>query len=233
MKTIGLLGGMSWESTTLYYKFINEEVRARLGELHSAKILLYSVDFQQIAVWQRQGAWQEAGQYCAQKALMLQKAGADGVVLCTNTMHEIAPMIEAAIDVPFLHIVDPTAEAIKKQGLRKVGFLGTRFTMERPFFKDRLRERCGIEMMLPNAEDRETVHRIIFDELCRGEILDTSKQIYRRVINDLADHGAEGIILGCTEISLLVKPDDAPVPLFDTAELHAKSACAWALAETA
>ncbi len=230
MKTIGLLGGMSWESTALYYKLINEEVRARLGGLHSAKILLYSVDFQQIALWQRQDEWQKAGHFCARKALMLREAGADGIVLCTNTMHEIAPAIEAAIDIPLLHIVDPTAEAIKRQGLRKIGFLGTRFSMERPFYKDRLQNRYGIEVLLPSSEERETVHRVIYDELCRGEIFEASRQVYRRAMQNLADRGAEGIILGCTEITLLVKPEDAPVPLFDTTALHAKSACAWALA---
>jgi aspartate racemase len=222
---------MSWESTALYYKLINEEVRARLGGLHSAKILLCSVDFQQIALWQQQGEWQKAGHFCAQSALTLREAGVDGIVLCANTMHEIAPMIEAVVDVPLLHIVDPTAEAIQRQGLRKIGLLGTRFTMERPFYTDRLRHRYGIEVLLPDDEDRETVHRIVYDELCRGEILEVSKQAYRRVMQDLAERGAEGIILGCTEIGLLVKPEDVSVPLFDTAVLHAKSACAWALSD--
>jgi len=231
MKTIGLLGGMSWESTVSYYRMINEEVRERLGGLHSAKILLYSVDFHQIETWQRQEEWEKAGQYCAQQAVKLREAGADCIVLCTNTMHIIAPAIEAAIDVPFLHIVDSTAAAIKRQGLHKVGFLGTRFSMERPFFKDRLRSQCGVDVLLPNAEDREKVHRIIFDELCCGKILEPSKQLFCDVIRKLVAQGAEGIILGCTEIQLLIKPDDASVPLFDTAELHAKSACDWALAD--
>ncbi|MCL2310750.1 MAG: aspartate/glutamate racemase family protein [Proteobacteria bacterium] len=230
MKTIGLLGGMSWESTALYYKLVNEEVRARLGGLHSAKILLYSVDFQQIALWQQQGEWQKAGHFCAQKALMLREAGADGIVLCTNTMHTIAPMIEAAIDVPLLHIVGPTATAIKRRGLRRIGFLGTRFTMEQPFYTDRLRQQYGLEVLLPGIEDREIVHQIIFNELCRGEIIEASRRTFRRIMHDLTERGAEGIILGCTEIAMLVKPDDASVPLFDTTALHAKSVCDWALA---
>jgi aspartate racemase len=229
MKTIGLIGGMSWESTVPYYRHINETIRARLGGLHSARAVLYSVDFHDIEQLQRAGDWDTAGQVLADAARRLQAAGADGIVLCTNTMHKVAPAIEAACPLPLLHIADPTALAIRAAGLRTVGLLGTRFTMEQDFYSDRLRQRHGLEVLTPAMEDRATVHRIIYEELCVGIVSDASRREYRRIIGQLAARGAQGVILGCTEIGLLVGEQDTALPLFDTTALHACSAAQWAL----
>lgn len=230
MKIIGLIGGMSWESTIPYYRSINEVVKQRLGGLHSAKIVLYSVDFQEIEALQRSGDWQRAGELLADTAQAIERAGADCVVLCTNTMHKVAAQIEAAIAIPLLHIADATAQRIQVAGLRKVGLLGTRFTMEQDFYKNRLSERYGIEVIVPNEDDREIVHRIIYDELCLGQIKDESRAQYRRIMQRMADEeGVEAIILGCTEISLLVDASDASVPLFDTTAIHAQAAVDFAL----
>lgn len=229
MKTIGLIGGMSWESTALYYRQINEAVKARLGGLHSAKLLLLSVDFAEIAALQRAGDWAAAGNILARAARTLQTAGADFLVLCTNTMHIVAPAIEAAVTIPLLHVADPTADAIHSAGLRKVGLIGTRFTMEQSFYKNRLVEKHGLQVLVPDGADQDTVHRIIFEELCLGKITDASRADYRRVMASLVAQGAQCIILGCTEITLLVDANDATVPLFDTTGLHAQAAAQWAL----
>lgn len=230
MKTIGLIGGMSWESTLPYYRQINEGVRERLGGLHSARLVLYSVDFADIEHLQHEGNWDAAGQMLARAAQALQRAGADFLVLATNTMHKVAPAIEQAAELPLLHIADPTAEAIRAAGLRRVGLLGTRFTMEQEFYRQRLEQHHGIEVLIPDAQGRQTVHDIIYDELCQGRVLDDSRQRYRQVIAELIDRGAEAIILGCTEIGLLVSAEDSSVPLYDTARLHALAAVEQALA---
>ena len=229
MKTLGLIGGMSWESTLSYYRLINEAVRQRRGGLHSARLVLYSVDFHEIEVLQREGRWDEAGAVLAQAARALDAAGAELLVLCTNTMHKFASAIEAATPRPLLHIADPTAEAIRHAGLQRVGLLGTRFTMEQDFYRQRLERRHGIDVLVPDASDRDEVHRIIYDELCRGEVREASRVIYRAVIQGLVERGAEAVILGCTEISLLVGSADARVPLFDTTALHARRAAELAL----
>jgi aspartate racemase len=229
MKVIGLIGGMSWESTVPYYRQINETIKRRLGGLHSAKIILYSVDFHDIERLQHAGDWDGAGVLLAEAARALQAAGADFLVLCTNTMHKVAPTIEAAVGIPLFHIADPTAEEIKRAGLTTVGLLGTRFTMEQAFYRDRLSERHGLRVIAPDAEDRETVHRIIYEELCLGIINAESRNAYRRIMDNLAAQGAQAIILGCTEISLLVNQQDAKVPLFDTTAIHARAAAEEAL----
>ncbi|WP_323016611.1 aspartate/glutamate racemase family protein [Castellaniella sp.] len=229
MKTIGLIGGMSWESTVPYYRQINEAVKTRLGGLHSAKIVLYSVDFAEIERLQHAGDWDAAGAILADAARMLERAGADFLVLCTNTMHKVAPAIESAVRIPLLHIADPTAAAIRQAGLDRIGLLGTAFTMEQPFYRDRLQDQHGIQVLVPDSADRALVHRVIYEELCLGRIEDTSRQAYRAVMHKLADQGAQGIILGCTEISLLVGPQDARVPLFDTTAIHAQAAADKAL----
>jgi len=229
VKTIGLLGGMSWESTVPYYRVINETVKARLGGLHSAKLLLYSVDFAEIERLQHDGRWDEAGAVLADAARRLEAAGADFLVLCTNTMHKIAPAIEAAVAMPLLHIADPTGEAIRAAGCATVGLLGTRFTMEQDFYKDRLQRDHGLRVVIPNADDRAIVHRVIYEELCLGNVVDGSRGEYRRVMDDLVRQGAQAIILGCTEITLLVQPSDSAVPLFDTTSIHARKAAEWAL----
>lgn len=231
MKTIGLIGGMSWESTVPYYRQINETVKQRLGGLHSARLVLYSVDFHEIERLQHAGDWDAAGALVAHAARALEAAGAGCVVLCTNTMHKVAPAIEAAVAIPLLHIADPTAAAIARTGLAIVGLLGTRFTMEQDFYVERLRQRHGLQVLVPPAADRELVHRVIYEELCRGKVLDRSRADYRRVIAGLAARGAQGVILGCTEISMLVTQQDAPVPLFDTTMIHAVGAAEWALGD--
>lgn len=231
MKTIGLIGGMSWESTVPYYRLINEGVKQRLGGLHSARLVLYSVDFHDIERLQHADRWDEAGTLLADVGRALQSAGADILVLCTNTMHKVAPAIEAAVDIPLLHIADPTAAAIRQTGLRTAGLLGTRFTMEQDFYRGRLEARHGLRVLIPDAADRDIVHRVIYEELCLGVTRESSRAAYREIIGRLVAQGAEGIILGCTEIGLLVKPEDAPVPLFDTTALHAASAVAMALGE--
>ena len=229
MKTIGLIGGMSWESTIPYYRQINELTKQRLGGLHSARIVLYSVDFHDIERLQHSGDWDAAGALLADAARALQAAGADFVVVCTNTMHKVAAEIEAAVSIPLLHIADPTAAAIKDAGHDVVGLIGTRFTMEEAFYRDRLRDRHGLRVIVPEAGERDLVHRVIYEELCLGNVLPASRAEYRRIMVALVAQGAQAIILGCTEISLLVDASDAPVPLFDTTALHAAAAVETAL----
>jgi aspartate racemase len=229
LKTIGLIGGMSWESTVPYYRQINETIRERLGGLHSAKVILYSVDFHDIERLQHAGDWEAAGELLADAARSLESAGADFLVLCTNTMHRVASAIEAAVRIPLLHIADPTAAEIKQAGFSTIGLLGTRFTMEQDFYCSRLRERHGLRVLIPNQKDREIIHRIIYEELCLGKVVPGSRAEYRRVMAELIAQGAEAIILGCTEISLLVGQRDSEVPLFDTTAIHARSAAEWAL----
>ncbi len=229
MKTLGLIGGMSWQSTELYYRQINETIEARLGGLHSAKLVLASVDFHEVEELQRLGDWDTAGVLLADAARSVERAGAEGLVLCTNTMHKVAGAIEAAVAIPLLHIADPTAAAIERAGLRTVGLLGTRFTMEQDFYRARLEERHGLRVVTPGAADRGIVHRVIYEELCLGSVLAESRAEYRRVMADLAARGAQAIILGCTEITLLVGAEDSALPLFDTTRLHARGAAEWAL----
>ena len=229
MKTIGLIGGMSWESTVPYYRQINETVREQLGGLHSARLVLYSVDFQEIERLQHAGEWAAAGAALAQAARSLEAAGADFLVLCTNTMHKVAADIEAAVAIPLFHIADPTAGEIKQAGYTRVGLLGTRFTMEQDFYRERLRQRHGLDVLVPTPPEREQVHRIIYEELCLGRILPASRAVYRSVMTELVRRGAQAIILGCTEISLLVDATDATVPLFDTTAILARKAAEWAL----
>jgi aspartate racemase len=229
VKTIGLIGGMSWESTVPYYQVINRVVGERLGSLHSAKIALYSVDFHEIEQLQHAARWAESGAILADAARAVRRAGADFLVLCTNTMHKVAPQIEAAVDIPLLHIADATAARVTAAGMRTVGLLGTRFTMEQDFYRGRLEERHGLEVLTPPAEDRDLVHRVIYGELCLGQVLDGSRAAFRDVVAGLVTRGAQGVILGCTEIGLLLRPEDAPVPLFDTATIHAEAAAMYAL----
>jgi aspartate racemase len=231
MKTIGLIGGMSWESTVPYYRLVNEGIKARLGGLHSAQVVLYSVDFHEIERLQREGDWHAAGELLADAARRVQAAGADLLVLCTNTMHKVAPQMEAAVSIPLLHIADATGAAITAAGHRTVGLLGTRFTMEQDFYRERLREVHGLQVIVPDADDRSLVHDVIYDELCRGVVRDSSREAYRRIMDALVASGADAIILGCTEIGLLVGAQDASVPLFDTTALHANAAVDAALAE--
>jgi aspartate racemase len=231
MKTIGLVGGMSWESTVPYYATINRVVKERLGGLHSARLVLWSVDFHEIERLQHAGDWDGAADRMIDAARRLRAAGADFVVLCTNTMHRVAGAIEDAVPLPLLHIADPTAEAIGAAGIGTIGLLGTRFTMEQDFYVGRLRERHGLTVLVPEAGEREALHRIIYDELCVGRIEPASRDAYRRAMAALVERGAQGIVLGCTEISLLVGPGDASVPTFDTTALHARAAAERALAE--
>jgi aspartate racemase len=230
LKRIGLLGGMSWESSAEYYRFVNEEVRARCGGLHSADCLLRSIDFAEIERLQRCGRWEQAGDLLAAEARVLATAGAELLVLCTNTMHKVADAISAAVAVPLVHIADATAEAVRAQQIQTVGLLATAYTMEQDFYVGRLRETHGLEVLIPAAEERRVVHNVIYDELCVGVIKDSSREQYRRIMVELAQRGAQGILLGCTEIDLLVGPDDAPVPLFDTTRLHVNKAVDLALA---
>lgn len=229
MKTIGLLGGMSWESTIPYYRLINEGVKEKLGGLHSASLLLHSVDFHEIEVCQRSGEWERAGDILAQAAAGLEQAGAQGIVLCTNTMHKVAGQIEARCQVPFLHIADATGRAIVDQRLQKVALLGTRYTMEQDFYRGRLGEQFAIETLIPQEADRERVNQIIFDELCLGTFSEESRDYYIALIARLAEQGAQGVIFGCTEIGLLVSQAQSPIPVFDTAALHAADAVAFML----
>ena len=229
MKTLGLIGGMSWESTVPYYRLINQVVAERLGGLHSARLLLYSVDFAQIERLQQMGDWDAAGEVLADAARALRAGGAELLVICTNTMHKVADAVEAASGLPLVHIADATAQAITSAGLQRVGLLGTRFTMEQRFYIERL-ERHGLEVLVPDDAQRDLVHRVIYDELCRGRIEAASREAYRDIIASLVERGAQGVILGCTEIGLLVQPEDASVPLFDTAALHARAAALAALA---
>jgi aspartate racemase len=230
VKRIGLLGGMSWESSAVYYRLVNEAVRDRLGGLHSADCLLRSVDFAEIELLQREGRWEEAGERLADEARALVGGGAELLVLCTNTMHKVADAVAAAVDVPFVHIADTTAAAVREHGFATVGLLATGYTMEQDFYVGRLRERHGLEVLVPDADDRRIVHDVIYDELCVGVIDDGSREQYRRIMRGLAERGAEAILFGCTEIDLLVGSDDAPVPVFDTTRLHAERAVDMALA---
>jgi aspartate racemase len=230
MKTIGLIGGMSWESTIPYYRHINETVRAERGGLHSAKVVLHSVDFQEIELLMRANDWQQIGQQLGRVGQSLEAAGADFLVLCTNTMHIVAPAIEAAVRIPLHHIADPTAVAVKAQGFDTVALIGTRPTMAQSFYKDRLAEHHGLTVITPDATDQDAIHRIIFEELCLGKINAASRIFYRQAMAALVQQGAQAIILGCTEISLLVDQSDCSIPLFDTTALHAVSAAKRALA---
>ncbi len=229
MKTIGLLGGMSWESSALYYRILNEEVKHRLGGLHSARCVMLSVDFAEIERLQMAGEWEQAGALLAEEARRIEAAGAELLLLCTNTMHKLAPQIEAAISIPFLHIADATGAAIRRAGLRTVGLLGTRFTMEQEFYVARLRERWDLEVLIPDPADREIVHKIIYEELVLGIVREESRRAYLRIIDGLRCRGAEGIIEGCTEIGMLVGPEHTDVPLFDTTRIHALAAVDAAL----
>lgn len=228
MKTLGILGGMSWESTTVYYRLFNQGVRAQLGGQHSAKLLLASVDFADIVAYQQAGDWQAAGDHLAQLATGLEHAGADAILIATNTMHKVADQIARAVSVPLLHIGDVVADALLAAGVRRAGLLGTRYTMEQPFLIEHLRQR-GLEVVTPDAPARDQVHQIIFDELCQGVVRDVSRETYQQVITQLAGAGAEAVILGCTEIGLLLGPDDACLPLYDTAALHVQAGLAFAL----
>jgi aspartate racemase len=230
MKTIGMIGGMSWESTLEYYRLLNEGVRDRLGGLHSARCLLYSVDFAEVELLQQQGRWIEANTLMAEAAQRLERGGADFLLICTNTMHKSAPQIEATVRIPLLHIADATAQRVQAQGITRIGLLGTRYTMEEDFYRGRLERQFGLEVITPPEEERELVHRVIYDELCLGITREESRRNYRAVIKGLVANGAQGVILGCTEIGLLVRPEDSPVPDFDTTRIHAEAAVEWALA---
>lgn len=232
MKTLGLIGGMSWESTQSYYRLANEAVREALGGLHSARLVLYSVDFAEVEAMQREDRWDDAARLLADAGRSLRTAGAEALVLCTNTMHLVADAIEAASGLPLLHIADPTGAAVRAAGLSKVALLGTRFTMSRDFYRRRLEQRFGLEVLVPGDEDQALVHRVIYDELCLGRIEGASREAYLGVIDRLAARGAQGVILGCTEIGLLVGPGDTTLPLFDTTALHVRGAVDWALGRT-
>ncbi|SDM66682.1 aspartate/glutamate racemase family protein [Allokutzneria albata] len=228
MRTIGLLGGMSWVSSAEYYRLVNELVRRELGGFHSARCVLYSVDFADVQRLQAEARWTEAGELLGSAARKLEAAGADLILLCTNTMHEIADRVQSAIRVPLLHLADATARAVIAAGVRRVGLLGTAYTMERDYYRGRL-ESHGLDVLVPNAADRAAVHGVIYDELVRGEMSEASRRLYREVIARFADAGAEGVILGCTEIELLVTQDDSPLPVFPTTRLHVEAAVADAL----
>ena len=229
MKTIGLLGGMSWESTVTYYRAINEGIKNALGGLHSAKIAMYSVDFEPIEKLQHAGNWDEMAKILSDAALGVQAAGADFLLICTNTMHKVAPQIEAAIDIPLLHICDAIAETLVEQQVHTVGLLGTAFTMEQDFYSDRLSQKYGLNVLIPNSDDRKIVHQVIYEELCLGNINSASKTEYLRIISALSKQGADGIILGCTEIGMLVKQPDTHIKLFDSTVVHAAKAIDYAL----
>jgi aspartate racemase len=229
MKTIGLIGGMSWESSIEYYRIINETAKAKLGGLHSAKSLMVTVDFAEIEKLQREDRWDEAAQILVKCAQDLERGGADCIVLCTNTMHKLADQIIASVNIPFLHIADTTAEKIAAVGMKKIGLLGTRFTMEHDFYKGRLIHNFGLDVLVPDKTDRDIIHRVIYEELVQGKIVDTSRTEYKRIMELLITNGAEGIILGCTEIELLVKQEDSTVPLFPTTQIHAVAAVEFAL----
>lgn len=229
MKTIGLIGGMSWESSLEYYRIINETTRTQLGGLHSSKCILYSVDFAEIETLQHQGKWQEAAQLMLAAGQSLERAGADFVIICTNTMHKLADEIQANMRIPLLHIADATAQKIKAAGLNTIGLLGTRFTMEQDFYKGRLIDKYGLKVITPDSQEREIIHRVIYDELCLGIVKQDSREQYIQIMEKLVQEGAEGIILGCTEIELLVHEGDSQVPLFPTTKIHAIAAVEYAL----
>jgi aspartate racemase len=230
VKTIGLIGGMSWESTASYYRIVNEEIRRRLGGFTSAKCILYSVDFGEIEQMQTSGDWEASGALLNRAAKSLEAAGADFFIVCTNTMHKVADLITRDVHIPFLHIADMTADAIIEKGIRSVGLLGTKYTMSDNFYSSRLEER-GLEVIVPSASDQEIVNRIVYEELCAGVIKDSSRQEFKRVIASLIDKGIEGVVLGCTEIGLLISPDDVTIPVFDTAEIHALRTVDYALGD--
>ena len=229
MKTIGLLGGMSWESTALYYKLINEEIKKQLGGLHSAKVVIYSVDFDEIEKLQHLGSWDETAKILGKAAKNIQNASADFLVICTNTMHKVAPLIEEHIDIPILHIADATGKKLQNENIKKVGLLGTAFTMQQDFYKERIYKNFDIEVLIPSEEDMTIVHKIIYEELCLGLIKEDSKKEYLRIIDSLASKGAQGVILGCTEIGMLVNQADTQVKLYDTTVIHSLEAVAEAL----
>lgn len=228
MKTIGLIGGMSWESTALYYRLLNRAIAARLGGLHSARLILFSVDFHEIEELQRRGAWDEAGARLSEVGQALERGGAHFLVLCTNTMHKVADQIRDGVGIPLLHIADATVDAVSHVGLRRIGLLGTRFTMDEDFYRGRLEAR-GLSVIIPSEDDRKLVNRVIYDELCLGDVRDVSRTEYRRVISKMVEAGAEGIIFGCTEIGMLVSGNDSVVPTFDTTQIHAEAAAEYAL----
>lgn len=231
MKTIGLIGGLSWESSADYYRQINQQVKARLGGQHSAQILLYSFDFAQIEALQRQHDWPQATRLMIDAAQRLEQSGADVLLICSNTMHKMADAVQASITIPLLHIADATAEHIRRQGLHRVGLLGTRYTLEQEFYKGRLHHAHGLQVLIPPAEDIDIINAVIYDELCQGRIEPASRQRYRQIMAALAAQGAEGIILGCTEITLLVAAADSPVPLFDTTTIHATAAVDYSVGD--
>jgi aspartate racemase len=230
MKTIGLIGGMSWESTALYYRTLNLAIARRLGGFHSARLILFSVDFHEIELFQHRDEWDQAAAHLHDAAQSLERAGADFLVLCTNTMHKVADAITEGLSIPLLHIADATANVIKRAGLKSVGLLGTRFTMDETFYRGRL-EKMGLSVLVPPEEDRRIVNRVIYDELCLGNVRDESRQQYRRIIANMIAAGAEGIIFGCTEIGMLVNSEDSSVPTFDTTRIHAEAAVDCALGE--
>jgi aspartate racemase len=229
MKIIGLIGGMSWESSAEYYRIINETVNERLGGLHSAKCMMYSLDMNEINILQHEGRWDEVSILAVDAAKRVERGGAEFIVLCTNTVHKLAESIEMSVNIPLLHIADATAKTIKNKQLLKVGLIGTRFTMEHEFYKGRLKEKHGIEVVIPNEEDRQIIHDVIYNELCKGELNENSRAKFQEIINRLVEDGAEGIILGCTEIPLLVKEEDVEVPIFNTTRIHAEAAVEYAL----
>jgi len=229
MKTIGVIGGMSWESSAEYYRLLNRYAKVRLGGHHNASSLMLTVDFADVEALQREGAWDALGVRMAAAAAQLERGGAQIVMLATNTMHRVAASIESAISIPFLHIADPTGTALKTAGVTRAGLLGTRYTMEQDFYAGRLRERHGIEAVVPDESDRADVHRIIYDELCHGIVKAESRRVYQRVIEELKARGAQAVILGCTEITLLIGPNDSVLPVFDTTTLHARAAVDWAI----
>ncbi|MGM0524614.1 MAG: aspartate/glutamate racemase family protein [Pseudomonadota bacterium] len=228
MKTIGLIGGMSWESTQTYYRLINQKIRAQLGGLHSAKVILNSLDFAEIEPLQRNGDWQATAEILCSAAQSLQSAGADFVLICTNTMHKVAPQIEQSVQIPLLHIADATAKALQQDNITRVGLLGTKFTMEQDFYRNRLQQH-GIEVVIPGAKQREQIHSVIFEELCQGITNSASKAAYQEIIGDLGQQGAQAVILGCTEIGLLLQQSDADLALYDTTEIHSEQAVQMAL----
>lgn len=231
MKIIGMIGGMSWESSIEYYRIINQSINDRLGGVHSAKCVMYSVDFAEIEELQRRGNWQEATRQMIEAAQRVEKSGADFLVICTNTMHKMADDVQNNLRIPILHIADATAQVIKSQKIKKIGLLGTKFTMEEDFYRGRLEKKHGLDVSVPNPADREIIHRVIYDELVKGQINSASKAAYIRIMDDLISQGAEGIILGCTEIGLLIQDADSRVPLFDTTKIHALAAVDLALTD--
>ena len=228
MKTIGLIGGMSWESTVTYYQIVNEIVKKELGGFHSAKVLLYSVDFSEIEICQANGDWDKSADILSAAAINLEKAGADFIVICTNTMHKVAPQIQSRIDIPIIHIAEATADELKTHNIKKVALLGTKYTMTQDFYKEKL-ESAGITVLIPNEQEIEMINDVIYNELCLGNIIDTSKEKYRCVIENLAEQGAQGVILGCTEIGQLIQQKDSALPIFDTTIIHASKAAKLAI----